>query len=142
METKIFVDTNVLLDYIMKRESYYEDAREIMSLFTSGKKRGCVAAHSITNIFYILRKSYSLKERRALLLNICKIFHVEEITKHKIIDSLVNEKIDDFEDCLQIECAKSYGAHYIITRDVGDYLASEVQAILPKDFLSLYYENE
>lgn len=43
----------------------------------------------------------------------------------------------DFKDCLQMECAKSYGAKYIITRNIEDYKKSEVEAILPRDYLRL-----
>lgn len=50
---------------------------------------------------------------------------------------LQNENFSDFEDCLQMECAKAYGAQYIVTRNVGDYKSSEIKAIMPKDFLRL-----
>lgn len=38
---------------------------------------------------------------------------------------------------VQMECAKSYGADYIVTRNVSDYAASEVKAIEPKDYVKL-----
>lgn len=40
-------------------------------------------------------------------------------------------------ELLQMECAKSYGADYIVTRNVSDYVTSEVKAIEPKDYLRL-----
>lgn len=36
-----------------------------------------------------------------------------------------------------MECAKVYGAEYIVTRNMSDYQMSEVKAILPKDFFAL-----
>ncbi len=44
----------------------------------------------------------------------------------------------DFEDCLQDRCAKGINAQYIITRNVDDYINSEIPAILPTDFLKNY----
>ena len=41
----------------------------------------------------------------------------------------------DFEDCLQMECARDYGAKYIVTRNIADYEKSEIKAISPSDFL-------
>lgn len=86
---------------------------------------------------FILRKDYVAKERREILLNLCKIFDVEGIDKAKLLSGLENEEFTDLEDCLQMECAKSYGAEYIITRNVDDYKRSEVKAIMPREYIIL-----
>lgn len=88
-------------------------------------------------MFFILRKDYNAKERREVLLNLCKIFDIEGIDKAKLISGLTNEDFSDFEGCLQMECAKSYEADYIVTRNVSDYVTSEVKAVMPKDYLAL-----
>ncbi len=137
MINRIIIDTNVLLDYLLTREPFYVDAKNIISICVDGKTKGCIAAHSISNMFFILRKDYNSNERREILLNLCSIFDVEEIDKIKLVAGLQNEDFSDFEDCLQMECAKTCGAEYIVTRNVNDYKASEVKAILPKDYLEL-----
>ena len=137
MINRIIIDTNVLLDYLLTREPFYEDAKNIISICVDGKTKGCIAAHFISNMFFILRKDYNSNERREILLNLCSIFDVEEIDKIKLVAGLQNEDFSDFEDCLQMECAKTCGAEYIVTRNVNDYKASEVKAILPKDYLEL-----
>jgi len=137
MVNKILIDTNVLLDYLLERAPFFEDAKEVILSCTDGRAKGCIAAHSISNMFFILRKDYNAKERREVLLNLCKIFDVEGIDKAKLILGLENENFSDFEDCLQMECAKSYEADYIVTRNVSDYGTSEVKAILPKDYIAL-----
>ena len=137
MVNKILIDTNVLLDYLLERESFFEDAKEVVLSCVDGKAKGCIAAHSIPNMFFILRKDYSAKERREILSTLCSIFDVEGIDKAKLLSGLANEDFTDFEDCLQMECAKSYGADYIVTRNVADYSVSEIKAIEPKDYLKL-----
>ena len=137
MVNRILIDTNVLLDYILTREPFYEDAKRIISICVDGKVKGCIAAHSISNMFFILRKDYSAKERREVLFNLCSIFDIEGIDRGKLISALQNEDFLDFEDCLQMECAKAYNAKYIITRNLSDYKTSEIQAILPQDYLEL-----
>jgi predicted nucleic acid-binding protein len=136
MANKILIDTNVLLDYLLMREPFQEDANKIVKLCADKKVNGCVAAHSISNIFYILRKDYNAAERRKMLIYICKIFDVEVIDKTKLCQALNNEDFSDFEDCLQTECAKSYGADYIITRNLQDFSNSDVPAVTPSTFLS------
>ncbi|MCM1047205.1 MAG: PIN domain-containing protein [Clostridiales bacterium] len=136
MVNRILIDTNVLLDYLLTREPFYEDALKIVQACVEGTIKGCIAAHSISNMFYILRKDYNVKERRETLSNLCSIFDVEGIDKVKLLSGLQNGDFSDFEDCLQMECAKAYGAEYIVTRDVNDYKSSEIKAILPKDYLA------
>jgi len=141
MVNRILIDTNVLLDYLFARQPYYEDAKNLILAGAEGKIKGCIAAHSVSNMFFILRKDYSVKERREILSGLCTIFDVEGINKDKLLAGLENEKFSDFEDCLQMECAKAYGADYIVTRNISDYLASEVKAIEPKNYLELQNHN-
>lgn len=137
MVSKILIDTNILLDYLLERDPFFEDAKKVILSCTDGDTKGCIAAHSISNIFFILRKDYTASERREILSSLCTIFDVEGIDKAKLLAGLANEEFSDFEDCLQMECAKSYGAEYIVTRNVADYSASEIKAILPSEYLEL-----
>ena len=137
MANRILIDTNVLLDYLLEREPFFDDAKKVILSCVDGKVKGCIAAHSIPNMFFILRKDYSIKERREILSNLCSIFDVEGIDKTKLLSGLSNEDFSDFEDCLQMECAKSYGADYIVTRNVSDYSASEVNVIEPREYLEI-----
>ena len=137
MVNKILIDTNVLLDYLVEREPFYEDAKNVVLTCTEEKSRGCIAAHSIPNMYFILRKEFSSEERRQLLSNLCEIFDVEGIDKDKLLAGLENENFSDFEDCLQMECAKNYGAEYIVTRNISDFSSSDIKAILPSEYLKL-----
>ena len=49
------------------------------------------------------------------------MFDIIGIDKAKLLMGLENEDFQDFEDCLQMECAKEYGALYIITRNINDF---------------------
>lgn len=60
-----------------------------------------MAAYSIPNIFYILRKDMSEENRREVLINLCQILMVEGINSAKIIAALQNKAFTDLEDCLQ-----------------------------------------
>lgn len=133
----ILVDTNIVLDVFMDREPYASEARIIMSKCADREVIGYLAAHSIPNLFYILRKKYSPKERRALIRNLCDIFRISEINQAKIISAVENEMFSDFEDCLQEECAVETMADYIVTRNLDDYKTSRIKAIEPSEFVKL-----
>jgi predicted nucleic acid-binding protein len=135
MENKVLIDTNVLIDFALIREPFSDDASEIIELCLRGKIKGCIAAHSIADMYYILRKDMESHRRRETLINFCEIFEVVDIDKNKLVNSLMNEDFSDFEDCLQMECAKEFCAKYIVTRNTDDYKTSEIPAITPKEYL-------
>ena len=101
---------------------------------------GCIAAHTVSNMFFILRKTYSVEDRRTILKDICKLFDVEGIDRLKIIQALDNSDFKDFEDCLQMQCAKSFRADYILTRNLADYRDSEIACISPEEFCEKYLD--
>lgn len=135
---RILIDTNVLADLLLGRNPYYDIAYDILTLCADKKVYGYLAAHSVPNLFYILRKFMTKEERRGALKDICQIVKVEEIDSFKIHSALDNEDFGDFEDCLQEECAVAIAADYIVTRNIKDFAASRVPAILPDEFLKKY----
>ena len=54
----VLIDTNVILDVLLKREPYVSEAKFIMTKCADREITGYLAAHSIPNLFYILRKAY------------------------------------------------------------------------------------
>ena len=134
---KVLLDTNVLIDYISMRPGYYDNAQKILRYCMEQKIEGCIAAHSVMNTFYILRKEFSVDERKRILLGLCKILNVIGIDIEKIVSSLNNKNFTDVEDCLQSECAKDISADYIITRNIKDFENSEIKAISPDTFLEM-----
>ena len=136
----IWVDTNIILDIFLDREPYTEEARLIMTKCADREVIGYLAAHSIPNLFYILRKAYSQRERRRLIRNLCDIFRISDLNTEKIISAVENEEFTDFEDCLQEECAVEAMADYIVTRNPADYKQSRVKVIEPDEFIKLLRE--
>ena len=131
----ILIDTNVILDNLIPRQPFADIANDVLSLCLQQKCNGYIAAHSITNIFYILRKEFSVIERKKLLIELCEFIDVAGIQKKQVIDALLDRDFSDFEDRLQVECAILVNADYIVTRNIADFSASPIPAILPEDFL-------
>ncbi len=138
---RVLIDTNILADALLGRDPYYDIAYNILTMCANRQIYGYIAAHSVSDLFYILRKSMKKEERREALKNICQIVKVEGIDSFKITSALDNESFGDFEDCLQEECAVSISADYIITRNTKDFISSRIPVILPNEFLEKYSES-
>lgn len=137
MAIRILVDTNVILDYILKREPWQENARQIILACKQKQVIGCVAAHSISNMFFILRKAYNEQERKLILRDVCKLFEIEGIDKNKLLEALDNKNFKDFEDCLQMECAKAFQADYIVSRNISDFENSDIPCVMPEKICTI-----
>lgn len=131
----VLIDTNVLLNYITNREDkYLKESIRIVELCAIGKLHGYIAFHTLSTLWYVLRKK-SNKERRANLKDICMIFSVASASRAEIMDAIEKDSFADFEGCLQDKCAKEVGADYIITVNEKDFANSEIEAINPYEFL-------
>ena len=131
----ILIDTNIILDHLMFRQPFSDIAGDVLRLCFQEKCKGYIAAHSITNIFYILRKQFSTSKRKEMLMELCEFIEVAGIQRRQVIDALSNKDFDDLEDRLQVECALAVNVDYIVTRNIIDFATSTIPAILPEDLL-------
>ena len=136
----VLVDTTVILDYLTSREPFCDSAKKILRLCAEEKVQGYMAFHSVSNIFFILRKTCDVGTRRELLKRICTMLTVTGASHERVCNAITRDDFADFEDCLQDECAKEIKADYIITRNVQDFNKADVTAVEPKEFLKLVYE--
>ena len=137
---RILLDTNILIDYLTEREPFCRAAQRIISGCKNRDYDGVVAAHSIVDMFFILRKHFTNSERRKLLLAFCEILQVEAVDREKLQAALENEMFADFEDCLQVECARAMNVDFIITRNPKDYALSDVKILSPEQFVEKFNE--
>ena len=133
----LLIDINVLLDYLLKRENFYDDAKKIIDFCGKSNIDGCIALHTVTTLWYIFRKVPDEK-RRLILKGICDIFDVVATTHDEVVNAVNNSDFKDFEDCIQTKCAKTANADYIITRNPDDFLLSEVPVLTPKDAIAIF----
>jgi predicted nucleic acid-binding protein len=131
----VLIDTNVVLDVLLKREPFREISSEILFMSENGIISGFVSASAITDIFYLVNKEHkdSEKSHEAIgkLCETVKIAGVDE----KIIKNALALKWRDFEDCVQYSAATDSQADYIITRDASGFASGVIPPISPLDFI-------
>ena len=132
----ILIDANVILDVLMKREPFFGESRACLEYCMNRKVSGYVALHTISNIWYTLRK-IPAQQRRQWLMDICQMLQVAGVAHEEVCKAIQMSDFSDFEDCLQDRCAKGVEAQYIVTRNIADFTHSEIPAISPTDFLKL-----
>ena len=132
---KIFVNTNIVLDLLGKRESYYQDAAELFSLADRGKVRLYVSSLTIANSSYILSKLRSAKEARTILVKLKIAVNVLDLSDKIIELSLNDENFKDFEDGLQYYTALENEMDILITRNLKDFKSAKIPTLTAEQYL-------
>jgi predicted nucleic acid-binding protein len=137
---KTLLDTNIVLDALAAREPFREEAEKIFLLAARGAFEACITASSLTDIYYIARKTLSETEARAALQGLMSLFAVLPVTGEDCEEAL-QLPITDYEDALLQVCASHAGVDGIVTRDTAFLNASTpVATFSPKEFLRQWAE--
>jgi predicted nucleic-acid-binding protein len=135
---RAFLDTNILLDYLLKRQPYYESVKKIFDMCLY-KIDGCVTPHSLIDIFYMLneRTDATAEYCRETILKLRAVLIVIPENDDRVLAAAKNDGFNDFEDSMQNESAIFAGVDYIITRNKKDFESSTVSVVAPDEFLNL-----
>ena len=134
---RIFLDTNVVLDYLMERGDFYKDSEYIFQAAYNNEVELCLSALSFSNIAYITRKKFPKDELYELLAELRKMVTCTAVDDHAV-DAALTKKAKDFEDALQYFSAVQAGADCIVTRNIKDFDFSTIKVLTPNEFLAQY----
>ena len=133
---RILLDTNIILDIALGRPGYSEKAKEILFYLNSEQIPFYISATTVTDIYYVLRKSENHASALEFLQNFLQYADIAGVDKDIILNAL-NSGLSDFEDAVQIQCALLNQIPVIITRNKSDFKTSDVSVFTPEEFLIL-----
>ena len=58
---KILIDTNIILDIVQNRKKFFDTSNQIFKDCICKKHTGFITAHSISDVFFIFLKKFSMK---------------------------------------------------------------------------------
>jgi len=133
---KVVLDTNVIIDAVASRQPFCVEAEAILLAASEGKIEGYITANTVTDIFYVVRRSLSEEETREIIRALLYSLDVIEVGGADCWQAL-SLPMQDFEDALLAACAEKIGADCIVSRDSGFIKAdSPVRVLSPSDFLT------
>ena len=127
---RVLIDTNVVLDFLQEREPFVENAARLFERIDAGEIEGFIAATTITNIYYIVRRAAGRVAAQDAItqvlsdLNICAV-------NLEILEQSLALNFEDFEDAVQYACAVVHGVDAIVTRDASGFVNAEIPVVLP-----------
>lgn len=132
---KLFLDTNVVIDFLCEREGFYLPATRLIAKGYQKKEELFCSSLTFATASYLMERTgipndvvfYKLSN----FLKVCKPTTVD----CNIIEEALTSSFIDFEDALQYYSARSCGANIIITRNKSDFMASELPVLTPNEYL-------
>ena len=132
----IFMDTNVIIDFLADRQPFSLHAAALFDLGSGGKTRIYISAVSYNNIYYILRQSPSNNAAIKLLDELAGMTEITDVTQAIIRQSLKTD-FKDYEGAIQYYCALSIPEiDFIVTRDTKDFKKSTLPVLTPAEALA------
>jgi predicted nucleic acid-binding protein len=129
---KVLLDTNVVLDLLLERQPWLQEARPMWDAYNAGTIIACVNAATITDIFYVCRKLVGVRQARHAVTRCVQSFHLLPVTE-AIVTKALTLAGPDFEDDVQIACAWAAGMNAIVTRNLAQFSHSPVATIAPHE---------
>lgn len=134
MAMKVLLDTNIILDVLADRAPFAEDAATIFKLCETKQLTGVIYALSIPNIVYVMRKELERSQIESVLQKLAALFEIDDMKADDLRKAAALD-IPDYEDALQSVCARRIHANYIVTRNIRDFMNSEVMAVKPSELI-------
>lgn len=139
MMPKVFLDTNIILDFLDQNRSRHSISSAIVKQCLMGDIIGCISESVITNCTYILRKSYDQKQLSEIFSNFSDFFQILGLTGAwlKIACRL---NIHDLEDSILYRIALENECQFFITSNLADFVEiaqPTLPVISPESFVEL-----
>ncbi|MBR5696146.1 MAG: PIN domain-containing protein [Paludibacteraceae bacterium] len=132
--THLFLDTNIVVDVLERREPFCYDAVRLFTMAYNKQVQLFISPMTYTTASFLLRK-HGIEGMRNLLSNLRQLSHVTTANEQTVDDSLASQ-FKDFEDAMQYYSALKAKADFIITRNCKDFASSRIPVMTATEFLA------
>lgn len=131
----VFIDTNVLIDVLAKRNPFYRSSAQVWSLAENGSIHGLVSAISFNNIYYVVRKLKNRKTAERMMVLMRDAFDVTALDR-QILGQAIDAGFKDFEDAIQYMSALHAGVDCLVSRNPKDFPRKDLPVVSPEEFIA------
>ena len=137
---KIFLDTNIVIDFLGERAIFYQPAAKILTLADQKKIEIYTSPTSISNTYYLLSRFENTKialEKIRKFKVLCSI----SIMDDEVIEKAINSNFKDFEDAMQYFSALASNCDLIVTRNEKDFKNALLPVLNGESYLETLKKN-
>ena len=134
--TRILLDTDINLDFVLARQPFFVEAKEIFLQLAQSKFEAYIADITAINIYYFGRKEKGRDDTSKELEKLLRFVKICSANS-TILQKAINSPISDYEDAVQHECAAAENLDAIVTRNARDYNNASIKIYSPAEFLQI-----
>ncbi len=146
---KVFLDTNIFLEYFEQRREY-QAVSQLLSAVEDKRIKAVVSAGCVYTLAYLIRMELKRQgihrpeqtTRLRVLLNIVLSMATVAGVSHKNIVSATNDlAFDDVEDSFQYQCALQNKCDALVTINLKDYRnadTAKMEILSPTEFVEKF----
>ena len=134
---RVIIDTNVVLDVLLERETFVKAAVDVFCLVEESRIDAFLCATTITTIDYLLTQSLPASKARDALRKLISLFEIATVNR-SVIERALDSKIKDFADAVLAEAGQMTGVDSIVTRNTKDFVISNLKIFDPNEFLAQF----
>lgn len=134
MSSRLFLDTNIILDLLGERDPFYESIAKIATLAEKSRLTMVASPLSFATANYILSKFENpqvAKEKLRKFKILCEVCVLDD----RIIEKGLNSGFNDFEDALQYFSATASECEIILTRNGKDFKKSHIPVLTADEYI-------
>jgi predicted nucleic acid-binding protein len=131
---KIFVDTNIVIDLLAKREPFYRAAQELFTLSDKKEVQLQISSLTFANAYYSIVKHYKSVDAKKHLSKFKVLVEILAL-EDKAIELALASDFEDFEDGLQYFTAMDNESDIILTRNKKDFKSSKLPVMTAEEYL-------
>ena len=135
----LFIDTNIVIDLLSRREPYYEEVANLFSLADRKIIELSISSLTIANTGYTLLRNMNSTSAKEILRKLRLIINILPLDDKIIGLALNDDSFTDFEDGLQYFTALENNQDIIITRNLKDFKNSVLPVMTAGQFLEMKY---
>ena len=138
--TDLFIDTDVILDFLTDRQPFSREAAQVFSLIDNKKAKGYTSALCYSNLFYVLSKYAPHKKVINMLIELSELVGILKVDNDIIKASLASD-FEDFEDAIQYYTPQEFKRiDVIITRNIKDFKKSSLPVMTPETYMKTFHQ--
>jgi len=132
---KVFVDANILVATLNKEYPLFTWSSRILSLNQSQNVRLFTSPLCLAIAFYFSGKKCGAKMAKQKIDLLCNHIAITSVNEEITKNTLMNQKIHDFEDGLEYYSAIDSKCDFIVSEDRKDFYFSEIEVVDCEEFL-------
>lgn len=135
---KVFLDSDIILDFLLKREPFFIEALQLFILKEKEDFKLYTSAIIISNVYYISSKQFPKPLIKQKIKELSSIIQIVDSTRQSIYQSFESD-FSDFEDAIQYHTALESKCTFFITRNTKDYKkAKNMRVLTAAQFCKLF----